>query len=341
MIEAPLKLLAITATDPIENAIGLFLDAILEPVRGEHGDEGESENESANQGEGHGVGHGMKKLSGGTGESVDGKVTGDDDGDGIENGAVDVASGGKNHFVEVVLFTVVFVQLAVDVFDHDDGAVNDDAEVDGADGEQVGGFAGGVEKDEGKEKSKRNRESGDDGCADADEKKDQNDEHERHAAKKILFNGVGGDFDEIAAIVIRTHLHVGRKKIAINFGRFFLDALKDVLRLLAAAHQDDAFNGVVVVFLFVLEPENPEARSDADDDAADILYPDRHAVAAAYDNFADVLGGLDESETADVVKLAALRVEAAPGVGVVGGELVEDLNDGQMVVVQLHGVEQD
>ena len=47
-------------------------------------------------------------------------------------------------------------ELAVDVFDHDDGAVNDDAEeVDGADGEQVGGFAGGVEKDESEEQSER------------------------------------------------------------------------------------------------------------------------------------------------------------------------------------------
>ncbi len=87
----------------------------------------------------------MEKFAGGAGEGIDGKITGDDDGDGIENGAVDVARGGENDFVEFVVLAVALAQFAVDVFDHDDGAVNDDAEIDGADGEQVGGVAGGVQ----------------------------------------------------------------------------------------------------------------------------------------------------------------------------------------------------
>jgi hypothetical protein len=47
-------------------------------------------------------------------------------------------------------------EFTVDVLDHDDGAVNDDAEVDGPDGEQIGGFAGRVEKNEGEEQRERN-----------------------------------------------------------------------------------------------------------------------------------------------------------------------------------------
>src|SRR5208282_932763 len=95
-----------------------------------------------------------------------------------------------------------------------------------------------------------------------------------------------------------------------------------------------------VVFPFVLETENAETRGDTDNDPTDVFHADGHAVAAADNDFADVFSGLDEAEASDVVKLAALSVEAAAGVGVVSGESVEDLDDGKVVVVELNGVEQ-
>ena len=208
-------------------------------------------------------------------------------------------------------------ELAVDIFDHDDRAVNDDAEVDGADGEQVGGFAGSVKKDEGEEKSERNGKCGNDRSADAYEEKDKDNENEHHAAYEIPFDGVGGHFDEIAAVIVGANFDVGRKKIAIDLDGFFLDTLKDVLRLFAAAHEDDAFDGVVIVFPFVLKAENAKARSVADDHAADVFHANWGAIAAANDDFADIFGCFNQAETADVVELAALRVEAAAGVGVV------------------------
>ena len=62
---------------------------------------------------------------------------------------------------------------------------------------------------------------------------------------------------------------------------------------------------------------------------------------AADDDFADVFGVFDQAEAADVVELAALGVEAAAGIGVVGVERGDDLHDGQVIVVELNGVEQD
>src|SRR5580693_3916651 len=121
----------------------------------------------------------MEQFSGGTCEGVDGEISGDDDGDGVKNGAVDIASGGEDDFVEFVLLALAQAKFAIDVFDHDDGAVDDDAEIDGADGEKVGSFAGGMEKDESEEQSERNREGGDHGSAHADQKKDKDDENER------------------------------------------------------------------------------------------------------------------------------------------------------------------
>src|SRR5262249_458606 len=122
---------------------------------------------------------------------------------------------------------------------------------------------------------------------------------------------------------------------------FALDAFENVLSLLAAAHEDDAFDGVVVIFLLVLEAEDAEARSVADFDAADILNTNGNAVVATDHYFADVVGGFHEPEAGDVVELAALRVEAAAGVGVVGLQCGNDLNDGNMKVVEASGVEED
>src|SRR5271165_6365883 len=214
----------------------------------------------------------MKKPSRGPSQRIDGEITGDDDGDGIKNGAIHIARGGENDLVEFIFLAMAEAELAVNVFNHDDGAVNDDAEVYGADGEEVGGFTGGVEKDEGKQKSERNGERGNNGSTDANQKEDQDDENECHAPKKIPFDRVGGDFDEIAAVIVGTHFDVGREKIAVNF---------------------DGFGVVFPFFPFVLEPKNAETRSVADDDAADILHAYGGAVAAADNNFADVVGGFD------------------------------------------------
>ena len=172
-------------------------------------------------------------------------------------------------------------------------------------------------------------------------KKMQNEKNQKHAAEEIAFDGVGGDADEVAAVVVGMNLYVGRKNAAVELLGFLLDAAEDVLGLLAAAHQDDAFDGVVVVFVFFLEAEDAEARRVAHDYLADVFHADRDAVVAADDDFADVVGGFEQAETAHVVELAALGVKAAAGVGVVGLQSVEDLRDREMEVVELRGIELD
>ena len=73
---------------------------------------------------------------------------------------------------------------------------------------------------------------------------------------------------------------------------------------------------------------------------ADVFYAHGHAVVAADDDFADVVGGFEQAETADVVELAALRVKAAAGIGVVGLDGVEDVGDGLVEIVETRGIEQ-
>ena len=82
--------------------------------------------------------------------------------------------------------------------------------------------------------------------------------------KQIVLDGVGGDANEVAAIVVRMNFYVGRQRVAVELVGFLFHAAQDVLRLLAAAHQDHAFDSVVVVLNFVLEAKNAEARRVAD-----------------------------------------------------------------------------
>ena len=48
----------------------------------------------------------------------------------------------------------------------------------------------------------------------------------------------------------------------------------------------------------------------------------------------------NQAEAAHVVKLAALRIKSAAGVGVVDGELLDDLRDGDVIAVEPRRIEQ-
>ena len=92
--------------------------------------------------------------------------------------------------------------------------------------------------------------------------------------------------------------------------------------------------------IILLIAELAEARRVADLDRADVLHADGHAIIGADNNVTDVFGVAHQAEAAHVIELAALRVESAAGVGVVGGERVDDLRNGEVIAVKARGIEQ-
>ena len=86
-------------------------------------------------------------------------------------------------------------QFTVNVFHHDDGAVDDDAEIDGSDRKQIGGHVVGMQDDEGKQKRQRNGQRDDDCGADADQEKDQHNQDQHHAAQQVVFDRIRGEID--------------------------------------------------------------------------------------------------------------------------------------------------
>ena len=97
---------------------------------------------------------------------------------------------------------------------------------------------------------------------------------------------------------------------------FFFDALEHVLRLLATSHHDDAFDGIILL----VEAEFAQPRGAADGDVTDVADAHRHAILRANDHVADVPRVAHQPEAANIVKLAALRVESAAGIGIVDTE---------------------
>ena len=122
----------------------------------------------------------------------------------------------------------------------------------------------------------------------------------------------------------------------VQFFGLGFDCLENVLRLLSAQHEDDAFDGVVIF----LEAELAEAGRVADGDVADIADADGHALVGADYDVSDVVGVSYQADAANVVELSALRIEAAAGIGVVGRESGGDLRNGQVIAVDARRIEQ-
>src|ERR1700730_17213428 len=278
----------------------------------------------------------MKQFPRRPGEGVNRQVPGEDDGHGIKNRPVDVLGGGENDVVQVVLLSRAVGEFAIDVFHHHDGAVDDDSKIDRADRQQIRGHVASVQKDESEKKPQRNGQRDNHGSPEADQESYQDDENQNHPALEIGFHSIRSNPHEIAAIVKRANLDVGRQEAVIQLVRFLFDAGKHVLGLVAAKHQNNAFHHVIII----LKAELSQARRVADPDFADIANAHRNAVVVAHDDVAYVRGVLYQAQAAHVEKLASLRIEAAPGVGIIGLKGRQNRRDGDVIAVNLGGIEQ-
>src|SRR5690242_14398211 len=99
-----------------------------------------------------------------------------------------------------------------------------------------------MKNDESKQQREGDGERHDDRSPDADQEKNQHDQYQNHPAKQIVLHRVGGQIDELAAVVIRNNFDVGRQNLAVQFLGLRFHALEDVLGLLAAEHEDDALD---------------------------------------------------------------------------------------------------
>ena len=137
--------------------------------------------------------------------------------------------------------------MAHNVFDQHDGAFHDHAEIQSAQGQQVGGNVPEVQTNGGKQEGKRNGYGHDEGAANVPQKQKQNDQHQDHAFGEIVQDGVGRVVDQITAIKKRDDRDSRRQDMLVEFLHFLMDALDRGLGGRAFPQQHDAGDDIVVV----------------------------------------------------------------------------------------------
>jgi len=136
-----------------------------------------------------------------------------------------------------------------DVLDHDHGAVHQDAEVDGAQRQQVGRNLRVMHEDEGQQQCHGNGQRHDQRRARAAQEDQQHQGDDDQAFGQGLAHGVGGALDQRGAVQVGHDLHVGRQQLAVELLHGGMDALQRLRGVGALEQQHDALQGVGVAVL--------------------------------------------------------------------------------------------
>ncbi len=211
---------AVTGGEPNDHRVMPLARAVGKEEAGESGSDDDGEDDGSQKREGDGPGHGFEQAPFDALQREDGQVGGDDDGDGVKHRALHFVGG-----VEDLLFhgaaAVLAAQMANDVFHHDDGPVDDHAEIERAEREEIRGDAFQAEAGGGEQEREGNGEGDDDRAARVAEKEEENDDDEDDAVAEIVENGVGGEFEEVAAVDEGDDFDAGGKDVTRSSRRLW------------------------------------------------------------------------------------------------------------------------
>src|SRR3984957_1042257 len=235
------------------------------------------------------------------------------------------------------------LKVPIDVFHHDHGGVDDDAEVDRAKRQQVGVLTLQHQDDDGEEQCERNVGADDDGAAQIAQKYPLNKEHQQTAEDQIMNVCMRGHADQRAAVVIGNDLDPGRQAaVGIEFLDLGLNPRDDIVGVLGPAHHHDRGRNIV----FMIPAPDPEARYKADGNSRDVLHLDGKTVRLTEDDVLDVLdlvtlgdvfgaAAVNQSDAADIDRLLSDRDLAAADVDIGVAERGDQLRDRDVVGFQL------
>src|ERR1700683_3427238 len=129
MVDGPANREAISIAQENHYRVGPFFDAVAEDHKSEDRGNQNREKQRTEQGEGNSPGHGLEEAAFDALQGEDGEIGGDDDGAGVEDRAQDFHYCIADDFQGRFLRARGEAEMADDVFDDDDGAVNDHAEI--------------------------------------------------------------------------------------------------------------------------------------------------------------------------------------------------------------------
>ena len=138
------------------------------------------------------------------------------------------------------------------------------------------------------------------------------------------------------AAVIRAQIHIRREKLS-NLRDFVAHARNDIARIFSFAHQDNSLDQIVLV----IAPQDSETDRMANAGLSDVSDADRCSFLSSDDDVLNILCRLDEPDAADHQRVFALRNVTSTGVGVVGGDGIENLFHGQVVSAEPRWIDRD
>ena len=109
----------------------------------------------------------------------------------------------------------VGAEVPEDVLDHDDGRVDDDAEVDGPERDEVRRGPRAHEPAEGDEERQRDVERGDQRGAPVPEEEEEHHRHEGHAHEQVLHDRMRRQVNEAPAVVVRDDVDARRQDVVL------------------------------------------------------------------------------------------------------------------------------
>ena len=212
--------------------------------------------------------------------------------------------------------------MAKDVLHHDDRGIDNDAEVDRADRQQIGGLTAQDRNNDGKEQRRRNSRRYNQRGAQIAQEHPLNDKNQHHAEQHVVKDRAHGHRDKVAAVVEGLDTHTARQRaVGIHSCHRLSYALHHVHRALELLHQDDACHDVSRA----VAPGDAEPRREADLYFGHIRDQHRNAALLGQHDIADIFQRSHNADAADIHRLFAHRDRPAADIGVVGGDRVDYL----------------
>ena len=255
LVQEVADMAVVAVVEAFEPAVVVELARFMVGQIGEAGGKKQRGEEGANEGVAHGIGHGGEELTLHVLEGEEGEVGGDDDDGGEEDGACHLAGpllhvgGGELQFG----MPLAFLQY---VLHHHDGAVDQYAEVDGPQGEEVGGNTCELHQHKGHQQGDGYGDGHDQRPAEVAQENHQYDDDQQHADKQGMGDGLEGFAHKVGAVEERMDFHSGGKDFVVQLVNRGVDAVEHLRGIFTTKHLHDAFDGVVVVALVVGEAKD-------------------------------------------------------------------------------------
>ncbi len=147
-------------------------------------------------------------------------------------------------------------QVAVDVLDHHDRGIDDDAEIDRPDRQQVRRLAAQEKHREGEQECQGDVDGDDDRGLDIVHEHEQDRDDERDAQAQVLGHGLGGEVEQVGAVVVGLDFRPGQQPAGcgvVDLRDLGLDVFQGGHRIRVLPHEHDALHPVVIVVTDVFE----------------------------------------------------------------------------------------